>query len=206
MAIASDENLVGARLVFLTSRRRVANGLVWMAADLLRLSARLLTRTATGILTLAFAMTRLAAEVRATLQFFATNLPATGILQPALLVLQTFLTTHATLFNKKRTSWAVFVIHVAIVLNLRVTTGLRTVALEATGRRLSTTWKGWSEHCTATMAANLVEDCLSTRSTGAFVAKVVAGMISTLERPATSTSTDVFSLETIIERSDRGSV
>lgn len=137
LALTGDEDLVGAGLVLFAGSRSVADGFVWVITSLLGLSARLLARSTSGILTLANTMTGLGAEVRAALELPATNLSTADILQPALLILQTLLAAHTTLFDKEGASGTALIVHVAVVLDLRVTACLGTIALEAAWRRLS---------------------------------------------------------------------
>lgn len=114
----------------------MAYGFVWMTAYLLGLSAGLLTRSATSILTITFTVAGLCTEMGATFEFATTNLSTADILQPTLLIFETLFAAHAALLNQERTSWTAFIVHVAIVLDLRMTTCLGAVALEATRRRL----------------------------------------------------------------------
>jgi hypothetical protein len=139
LTFASDEDLVGAGFVLLTSSGSVADGLVWMITGLLGLATGLLTRSTPSVFTFAFSVTRLGAEVRAALKLPATDLSTADVLQPALLVLETLLATHTALFDKEGTSGTAFVVHVTIVLDLRVPTSLGTIALEAAWRRLGAT-------------------------------------------------------------------
>ena len=139
LAFTGDEDLVGTSFVLFASSGSVADGFIWVATSLFGLAARLLARSTPSIFALAIAVTRLGAEVRATLELSATNLSTADVLQPALLVLETLLATHTTLFDKEGTSRTALVVHVAIVLDLRMTACLGTVALEAAWRRLSAT-------------------------------------------------------------------
>jgi hypothetical protein len=139
LTFASDEDLVGAGFVLLTSSGSVADGLVWMITGLLGLATGLLTRSTPSVFTFAFSVTRLGAEVRAALKLPATDLSTADVLQPALLVLETLLATHTALFDKEGTSGTAFVVHVTIVLDLRVPASLGTIALEAAWRRLGAT-------------------------------------------------------------------
>jgi hypothetical protein len=139
LTFASDEDLVGAGFVLLTSSGSVADGLVWMITGLLGLATGLLTRSTPSVFTFAFSVTRLGAEVRAALKLPATDLSTADVLQPALLVLETLLATHTALFDKEGTSGTAFVVHVTIVLDLRMPASLGTIALEAAWRRLGAT-------------------------------------------------------------------
>lgn len=107
-----------------------------MNACFLSLSTRLLARSASSVFTIAFTVAGLCTEMGATLEFSATNLSTADVFQPALLIFETLLATHALLLNQERTSWTAFVVHMTIVLDLRMTTRLGTVALEAARWRL----------------------------------------------------------------------
>jgi hypothetical protein len=139
LAFASDEDFVGASFVLLASSRSVADGLVWVIASLFGLTAGLLTRSTPSIFTLAFSVTRLGAEVRAALEFSATDLSTAHVFEPALLVLETLFATHTTLLDKERTSGTSLIVHVTVMLDLRMPASLGTIALEAAWRGLGTT-------------------------------------------------------------------
>lgn len=124
------------------------------------------------------------------------------VFQPTLLVLETLLATHAALLDQEGASWAILIVHVTVVLYLRMTASLGTSTLEATWWRLSTARQRWSQDGTATIATDLVKDCLATGSAGALVAEILADMVSTLERSAARTGADVLSFEAVIDGSN----
>lgn len=202
LALTSDEDLVGAGLVFFASSRSVTDGFVWVLANLFGLSAGLLARSTSSIFTLAVAMTRFSAEVRATLELSATDLSTADVLQPTLLVLETLLAAHTALFDKERAPRTALIVHMTIVLDLRMTACLGTITLEAAWRRLSATRERRCQNSTATIAVNFVKNGLATRSARAFVAEIFAEVVATFERSTTRTSTNMLSLEAVIDRSN----
>jgi hypothetical protein len=139
LAFTSDEDLVGASFILFASSRSVTDSFVWVITSLFRLAAGLLARSTSSILTLAITVTRLGTEMRATLELSATDLSTADVFQPALLVLETLLAAHTALLHQEGTPRTALVVHMAIVLDLRMTTCLGTVALEAAWRRLSAT-------------------------------------------------------------------
>jgi hypothetical protein len=182
----------------------MADGLVWVLTCLLGLAAGLLTRSTPSIFAITIPMARLGTEMRATLELSATDLSAAHVFQPALLVLETLLTTHTALLNKEGTSRASFVVHVTIVLNLRMAARLGTIALEAAWRRLSATGQRRCQNSTTTVAVDFVEDGLSTRAARTLVAKIFAEVVAAFERSATDTGTNMLSLKAVIHRSNMG--
>lgn len=178
----------------------MTNGFVWVITSLFGLSTGLLARSTSSIFTLAIAMTRLSAEVRAALELSATDLSTTDVLQPALLVLETLLATHTALFDKERASGTALIVHMTIVLDLRMTACLGTIALEATWWRLSATRQRWCQNGAATVAIDFIKDGLPARSAGPLVAEIFAEVVATFKRSTTRASTDMLSLKAVIDR------
>lgn len=176
----------------------MADVLVWMTADSLGLSARLLTLTSSNVLAFAWPVARFPTKVRATLQFLSTNLTAACILQPALNVLQILLAAHAALLDQEGTFWAVFIVEMTVVLNLRMSACLWTVALITTRRWLGAAWQRRLEGSAATVAVYFVKDGFSARTAGTFMAELLAKVIAALERATTWTCTNVFWFKTIV--------
>lgn len=127
LAVASDEDLALAWLLFFAGEGSVAHVLVWMPTHFLGLATLLLAGLAIRIFALPRSMTRFAAEVRTTPQFVATHVAATDILQPALLILECLLPAHAPLLHKKGAFGTSLIVLVAIVRHLRVAARLRTL-------------------------------------------------------------------------------
>lgn len=144
-------------------------------------------------------MARLSAEVGATLELPSTNLTTADVFQPALLVLETLLAAHAMFLNQERTSRAVLIIHVTIVLNLRMTASLGTVALEAAWRRLSTARKWRCQDGATAVAVDLVKDGFSTGSTRAFVTEILTKVVAALERSTTWASANMLSFKAVVD-------
>lgn len=138
LALTSNEDLMSASLFFLASSGSVANGLIRVATSLLGLTTRLLARSTASIFAVTFTMAGLGTEVRATLELPATDLTTADVFQPALLVLETLLSTHAMLLNQERTSGTALIVHMTVVLDLRMPASFGSVTLEAAWRRLST--------------------------------------------------------------------
>ena len=202
LALTSNEDLMSASLFFLASSGSVANGLIRVATSLLGLTTRLLARSTASIFAVAFTMAGLGTEVRATLELPATDLTTADVFQPALLVLETLLSTHAMLLNQERTSGTALIVHMTVVLDLRMAASFGSVTLEAAWWRLSTARKWGSQHCTATVAVDLVKDGFATRSTRSLMAEVLTEVVSTLERSTTWTSADMLSLKAVIDGSN----
>jgi hypothetical protein len=99
--------------------------LVWVAASLLWLTARLLASLTIRILALSRAMAGLATEVRSTTKLVSADIAAANILQPALLVLESLLPAHTPLLHKERAFRTSLIVLVAVVGYLRVTAGFR---------------------------------------------------------------------------------
>ena len=180
----------------------MADSFVWMATCLLGLSTGLLTRSASSIFAITFAVAGFGTEMGATLEFSTTDLSTADILEPALLILETLLATHAAFLNQERTSWTAFVVHVAIVLDLRMATRLSAIALEPTRWRLSTARQRWCQNGTTTVAIDLIKDRFSTRSARTLVTEVFAEVVAAFEGSTTRTRTNVLGLEPVINRSD----
>jgi hypothetical protein len=204
LTFTSDKDLVGASFVLFTSTWSMADGLVWVLTCLFGLAAGLLTRSTPSIFTITIPMARLGTEMGTTLELPATDLSTAHVLQPALLVLETLLTTHAALLDKKGTSRTSLVIHVTIVLDLRMTARLGTIALEAAWRWLSAAWQRRCQNGTTTVAVDFVEDGLSTRAARTLMAKIFAEVVAAFERSATDTGTNVLGFKAIIHRSNMG--
>lgn len=107
-------------------------------ARFLRLATRLLARLAIGILAVAWPMTEFAAMVGSTTQQFSANLAATDILEPTLLVLEFLLAAHAVLLDQERALRTCLVVLMAVVRDLRMAAGLRSVAGVPTRWRIGT--------------------------------------------------------------------
>lgn len=85
-------------------------------------------------------MTHLLTKMSPALELLAANLTTTGILKPALYVLEVLLTAHAALLYQEWALRAGFVIKMAVVLNLGVATALGSITLKATRWWLGTAW------------------------------------------------------------------
>jgi hypothetical protein len=134
LALASDKDLVLARLFFLASRRKVTSRHAWVTAYSELFPTCLLAR----LFTLAGTMALLLTLVSATPKSFSTNVSATDIRKPAWLVLQHVLATQTGLSSQKWAFRAAFFVSVAVVTHLRMTTVFGTLAREAAWGRLRT--------------------------------------------------------------------
>lgn len=161
LTITSDKYLALARLVLLARKRSMTRLCIGMTADLLGFAAWLLALCTTGVLTVSRSVALLSTEVRSATKLFAANLSTADILQPALLVLQCLLATHALLLDQ---IWAFRARHIVLMTcmrHLRMTTSLQPLALIATRRRLSATGQWWLQNSPSAMATDLVKDSFS---------------------------------------------
>jgi hypothetical protein len=200
LTLTGDEHLACARLVLLAGVRSVTRRLIRVATSLLLLSARLLTRLTIGILALARAMAGLSAEMIPTSKFLSANLAATNINQPALLILDHALPTHASTFHQKWTFRTALAVEMASMWYLRMTAPFRTATRLSTWWRASPTRQWRHQYRLATIAGNLLEDGFFARTAGPFVAKVIAIVSPTFQEPTTLTGADVLGLEAIVHR------
>ena len=134
LAFARDEDFVLAGLLFLARLREVAHSHTGMAAHTEFFAAELLAR----LLTFPVAVTLFLALVGATFQSLSAHLSTTYFAQPTRLVLQNILATQARLCRQIGALWAVFVVAMAVVCNLRVAAVLWSLAWEPARWRLST--------------------------------------------------------------------
>jgi hypothetical protein len=128
LAIASNEDLALAWLLFLAGEGSVAHVLVWMTTHFLGFATLLLAGLAIRIFALSRPVARFTTEVRSTTQLVATYVAATHILQPALLVLESLLPAHAPLLHKKGAFGTSLIVLVTVVRHLRVATCFRAFA------------------------------------------------------------------------------
>lgn len=141
LTFACYEDLVLALFIFFAWKRCVTRSRVWMSARLL--FTTLLLAMPMSIFAIARSMTGLSTRVSITaLQLGSTNFTAPYFGQPARLVLHLVLPTHAEFGGKERTLWASFVVQMAIVRHLRVSTSFWSFAfiaawwwLRSTGQR-----------------------------------------------------------------------
>ena len=141
-----------------------------MTADFLLLAAWLLTRLTMRILAITRQMTGLEAVVRAALELLPAHFAAANISQPARLMLESLLTAHTPLLHKMRAFGASFIVLMAVVSYLWVSTCLRSIARIPTWRRFSAARQGWLENSSSTTAAELLEYRFSTGATGSAMA------------------------------------
>jgi hypothetical protein len=80
---------------------------------------------------------------------------------------------------------------VALVFDLRMTTGLATSTVKVTRRWSSSTRLRRLENSSATCTANLLKHSFEAATAWPFVAKLLAGMCSTLQWTSTDFETDV---------------
>lgn len=182
----------------------MAKILVGVAANLLGLATRLLTSLAVCILALSRSMARLAAKVRAASELVATNLTATDILEPTLLILEGLLPTHAPLLHKKRAFRTSLIILVAVVRHLRMTACLCSLTGVTARWWPRSARKRRMQDRTATATANLVENCLTTCTAWTFVAKLLTNMCTAFQQTTTLSSADVLGFKHIFNRSRCG--
>jgi hypothetical protein len=177
----------------------VAQILVWMPTHLLGLTAWLLARLPICILALPVTVARFAAVMEATTQSLTTDLAAANVLQPAWLILERMLPTHATLLDQEWALRARLVILMAVVRDLLMSTRLRPGAWESTRRRFRTARKRWLKDGASTMAADLLEDGFPAASTSTLVAKFCAEVLTALQQSATLPCANVLSLEAVVQ-------
>jgi hypothetical protein len=204
LTFASNEHLAGARLFLLAWIRSMARCLIRMATNLLLLAARLLARLTIGVLALAGAVTRFSAEVISTAQFLPTNLAAADIDQPALLIFNHTLPTHASSFDEERAFGTAFTIKMTGMRYLWMTASFGTPTWLPTWRRLRSTRKWRHQNCLAAMTRDFFEDGLFARPTRAFVTKIIAVMRPTLQQSTTLAGADMLSFKTIINGARSG--
>lgn len=82
----------------------------------------------------------------------------------------------------------------ALMLDLGMSAGPLTSAIESTLWGFGTAWLRWLKNCTATSTADVLENSFETASTGTFVAQRSAGMVATLQWSATNLQADVLRL------------
>lgn len=205
LAFTRDEYLVTARLALLAGEWSVARRLIRVTAYLLLFATWLRTCLAAGIFTLTFAMTLLTAEVYTALEFLATHRTTADVAEPALLIFESFLAAHAHLRGQKRAFWAGVIVLVAVVSNLRMSTGFWSFTWIATWRRLGATWKWRLQDSPATVASNLFEDGFSAGAAGAFMTELFAYVVAALQQTTALPSTDVLGLVAFLGSSWCGS-
>lgn len=171
-----------------------------MSADFLLLTTRLRTIRAVGILTLPSAMARFPTEVGATFEYFPTDIAATDVSEPAWLVLQSFLAAHAPLLAQEGAFRTWVVVLMTIVGNLWMTASFWSLASVPTRGRLCTAGKRRLKDCPATVAIDLLKDCLSARSAGTLMAQLLANVVAALERSPALASANVLCFKTVINR------
>lgn len=131
-----------------------------MTTGLLGLSAGLLARSL-PIFAFAQSMTSIPAGMRAAPEPFTTDFSTANVGKPALLIFQRLFAAHTTLLREVRALRTCFIISVAIMRDLRMSTFLRSSTFIATRRLFRATRQGRLQHSSATMAANLIKDCLA---------------------------------------------
>lgn len=144
-----------------------------MTADTQPLAASLLAR----LLALTAAMTLLLTFVYAALQGTTADFAAANFAEPAGLILDDVLTTQAVFSCQVRTLGAVFFVAVTVVADLRVAAALRSLTREPTWRWPSTTGKWRLQHGPAAVAADFIEDCVSTSTARTFMTELLAAML-----------------------------
>ena len=173
LTIASDDDLVLARLVFLARLREVTRSHIGMATRTEFLAASLLTR----LFALASTVTLLLAFVDTTLQHASADLTTTDLAEPAGLVLDDVLATHTRLSCQVRTLGAILFVSVTSMANLRVAAAFRSLAGETTRGWPSTTRKRGLQNGTSTIAADLVEDGIPARAARSLVTEFLTTML-----------------------------
>lgn len=136
---ARDEDLALTRFVLFARIRGVACGFIWVTTCPFGLSARL-RAAPLSIFTFARTMAGLGAEVRSTLQLFAANTAASDVLKPALLIFHCLLATHASFLHKERAFGTRFVVLVAVVRDLWMSTVFCSIARRPARWRSCATW------------------------------------------------------------------
>jgi hypothetical protein len=132
------------------------------------------------------------------LQFLSTGESTAHILKPTWLVLQPLLTTNARSLDQEWTFRAVHIVGVAVVLYLRVPAWPRFGAAEPTFRSSSPTRLWRLENRPTTCTADFLENCFQTTWAGAFVADLLAGMVSAFERTPTNPDADMLCLDLVL--------
>jgi len=160
------------RPVFFAWPREVAGRHVRVTADTQLLAASLLAR----FFALTTPVTLLLAFVYAAFQGTTANLTAANFAEPTGLILDHIFAAQAIFGGQVWTLGTVFFIAVTVVANLRVTAALWSLTREAAGRWSSTTRKGRLQHGPTAIAADLVEDGVSTSTARTFVTKLLAAM------------------------------
>ena len=137
LALASNDDLVLARLVFLARLWKVTGCHVRMPTDTQFFAAGLLAR----FFTLATTVTLFLTLVNTTLQGATTDLATTDLAEPARLVLDDVFATQTWLCRQVRAFRTVLFVTVTVVANLRVATILWSFARKSARRRPSATGK-----------------------------------------------------------------
>lgn len=173
LTLASNDDLVLTGPIFFARLREVAGCHVRMTTDTQFLAASLLA----GLFAFTTAVALLLALVYAALQGTTTDLAAANFAEPTRLVLDNILAAQAGLGRQVRALWAVFLVTVTIVADLRVTAALWPLTRESAWRRPSTTRERRLQHSPAAIAADLVEDRISTSTARTFVTKLLAAVL-----------------------------
>jgi hypothetical protein len=108
--------------------------------------------------------------MNATLQFLATRQTTSNLIEPARLILQSFLATNACLLHQERALRTRLFISMALMLDLRMSTISLTGTVKSTFRWLDTTRLWRLEHSLPACTTDFGEYSLQTTSTWSLVA------------------------------------
>lgn len=136
LAFAGNEDLVWAWLLFFARLREMAGCQARVATN----TELFATCLSAGVFTFSRPVALLLAFVCPTFERTSADLTAAYLSQPTWLILQNTLATQTRLGCQKSALGAWLVVLMAAVVQLRMTAILGSLALEATRRRLRTTW------------------------------------------------------------------
>ena len=153
-----------------------------------------------SIFTISRSMTKLLATVRTAFQLLATNQTAKHVRSPARLVFQSLLAAQASLLCQKRTLRTRFIIQMASMRNLRMTTRLWPVTGKGAWWWSCAAWQWCLQDRATTFARNIFEDCFVTTVARAFVAQVGTGMVAAFQTAPTNPCAYMFCLDSMVNK------
>lgn len=146
-------------------------------------------------------MTIFLAKVRAAFERLTANLTAARICEPARYIFHHLLAAQALLLGQERTLWASIGIGMAVMRRLWMAARLGPLAWERTWRWLCAAWLWRIQDRSSTVTRDLLEDCLSTSVTCAFVTELRAGVPSAFQRSTANPRADMLCLDIFVKRS-----
>ena len=138
-------------------------------------------------------------------ELLAANNPTANFGEPTGLISQILLPADTGLLDQERALRTRLGVLMALMINLRVTTGSLTSTVESTFRGLHTTGLRWMKDGSATGATNLSENRFQTTSTRSLVTKIETRVVATLQRTSTDSHTNVLCFDVLLVRTSTDS-